>query len=179
MNSGKKFEYTFKSSVPDYCLYYRLPDPPQSFTQSSTLRFSWKNPCDLFLFDSHSSTLLTLELKTTKNSSFSFEDIYIEEKQPSKMIHKHQILALKEYSNLKNVISGFIFNFRNDSYNTEVTYFQSICNFLNMVNVIDKKSFNEMDLLKFNPVLMKGDKKRVNYTWDIDGFLKEVHHAYL
>lgn len=177
MNTGKRFENAFKSSIPNHCLYYRLPDPPQSFNQSSTLRFSWKNPCDVFLFDSHSSTFLTLELKTTKNSSFSFEDINIEKKQASKMIHRHQILALKEYSKFKNVVSGFIFNFRNDKNNTEITYFQSINDFLNMLSAISKKSFNKKDLEKFKPILITGNKKRVNFKWDIDNFLTKVTHV--
>lgn len=44
----------------------------------------------------------------------TFEDIYIEGKQSSKMIHKHQIIALLNYCKFDNVISGFIFNFRDE-----------------------------------------------------------------
>lgn len=171
INSGKHFENTIKSSIPDYCLYYRLPDPPQSFNQSSSLRFSWKNPCDCFIFDSHSSIFYCLELKTTKNNAFSFEDINIEEKQPAKMIHKHQILALLDSSRFNNVCAGFIFNFRNESKHIETTYFHKIDDFLRMINEINKKSFNEKDLLKYNPIEIIGKKKRVNYLWDIDKFL--------
>jgi len=174
MNSGKRFESAIKNSVPAYCLYYRLPDPPQSFNQSNTLRFSWKNPCDAFIFDSQSSIFYALELKTTKSKSFSFEDINIEGKQPSRMIHKHQILALKDYADFKNVVSGFIFNFRNEDNNIEITYFQGISDFLIMVERIGKKSFNEKDLLEYSPMEIVGNKKRVHYTWDIDKFLKEI-----
>ena len=174
MNSGKRFESAIKNSVPSYCIYIRLPDSPQAFNQSSALRFSWKNPCDIFGFDSHSSIFYALELKTTKNKSFSFEDINIKEKQPSKMIHKHQILALKDYSNYDNVVSGFIFNFRDDNNNIEVTYFQFISDFLIMIDSINKKSFNEKDLLNYNPINITGSKKRINYTWDIDGFLRDM-----
>lgn len=177
MNSGKKFENTFKASIPDACLYYRLPDPPQSFNQSSSLRFSRKNPCDVFLFDSLSSTFLALELKTTKNSSFTFEDISLNEDQPTKMIHKHQILALQNYSKLNHIVSGFIFNFRDEENSTETTYFQSINDFLDMIADLRKKSFNIQDLLGFNPVQVTGKKKRINYSWDIDGFLKEICHG--
>lgn len=174
INSGKRFENSFKTSVPDYCLYYRLPDPPQSFNQSSSLRFSWKNPCDCFIFDSHSSIFYCLELKTTKNSSFSFEDINIEDKQPSKMIHKHQIMELLNYSKFNNICSGFIFNFRDEDSGTEETYFQEISNFIKMTVNINKKSFNKKDLIKYNPVEIIGKKKRINYSWDINKLLSEL-----
>ena len=112
-----------------------------------------------------------MELKTTKNGSFSFEDISIEGKQPSKMIHKHQIMALIEYGKYANVFAGFLFNFRNEESGKEITYYQSICDFIRMINEINKKSFNENDLLKYDPIEINGKKKRVNYLWDIDKFL--------
>lgn len=174
INSGKKFENAIKCAIPDYCIYYRLPDAPQSFNQSSSLRFSWKNPCDCFIFDSHSSIFYALELKTTENNNFSFEDIDIEGKQPSKMIHKHQILALLDYSKYNNVQAGFLYNFRNKKSGTEITYFQDINDFMKMVNGIRKKSFNKNDLLKYNPIEISGKKKRINYTWNIDKFLVEM-----
>ncbi len=87
------------------------------------------------------------------------------------MIHKHQIMALLEYEKYNNVSSGFLFNFRNEKTGSEITYYQSICDFLRMINEINKKSFNEKDLLKYNPIEIIGKKKRVNYLWDIDKFL--------
>lgn len=174
MNAGKKFENTFKSSVPDYCVYWRLRDSPQSFNQTSALRFSWKNPCDCFIFDSKKGFFYALELKTTKGNSFSFEDINIKEKQPSRMIHKHQIIALRDYGEYDRVFSGFIFNFRNEKENTQTTYFQDIDDFITMTNEVNKKSFNKKDLLKYNPIEIAGTKKRVNYKWDIDKFLKNM-----
>lgn len=102
----------------------------------------------------------------------TFEDINIEEKQSSKMIHKHQILALLDYFKFDNVISGFIFNFRDEEKSIETTYFQSIDDFVSMVNSINKKSFNERDLLTHNSKKIKGVKKRVNYIWDLNSFLK-------
>lgn len=178
MNSGKNFENAWKSSIPDYCLYYRLPDPPQSFNgfndhHSSILRFSWKNPCDCFIFDGVSSILYTLELKSTKGSSMGFEDINITEKQPTKMIHKHQISALSDYASYKNVCPGFILNFRNEENVTEVTYFLHISNFNKMTDTIDKKSFNQKDLKKFGAIEIPGRKKRVNYIWDVSQLLEQ------
>lgn len=171
MNSGKKFENIFKSSVPHYCLYYRLVDPPQSFGKSDFLRFSWKNPCDVFLFDSNNSIFYTLELKSTKQKSFTFEDINLDNKQSSKMIHKHQILSLMKFSEYNNTISGFILNFRYESEHIEKTYFLNILDFKNMILSINKKSFNETDIKNNNGVEILGTKKRINYKWDIDTFL--------
>lgn len=155
-------------------MYYKLPDPPQSFNQSSSLRFSWKNPCDCFIFDSHSAILFCLELKTTKNGAFSFEDINIEEKQSTKMIHKHQILALSDYGKYEHVHTGFLFNFRNDKEGNEKTYFQTINDFLIMTSNVGKKSFNDKDILKYNPIEIEGNKKRINYTWNMGKFLSDA-----
>ena len=124
-NSGKKFEKQFRLSVPDYCLLQRLNDPPQSFTQSKSTKFSIKNPCDFFMFDSISHILYCLELKTTKYRSMSFEDIKSDEKQ-NKMIHKHQILSLLDFSNFENVTAGFILNFRDEKSGVERTYLSLI-----------------------------------------------------
>lgn len=174
-NSGKKFEEAFAKSIPDYCFCYRLHDPPQSFHQSENLRFSWKNPCDFFLFDNKNRFLLALELKSTKSKSISFEDIKIDGKQPSRMIHKHQIKDLGDYDdNNEFVIGGFLFNFRTEEIGSERTYFQSISDFINMTNKLGKKSFNEMDLLQSNYIKINGQKKRVNYVWDIDDLLNQL-----
>ena len=89
------------------------------------------------------------------------------------MIHKHQIMALIDYGKYANVRAGFLFNFRNEEAVNEITYYQSICDFVKMINEINKKSFNEKDLLKYNPIEITGNKKRTNYVWDIDKFLTQ------
>jgi hypothetical protein len=100
----------------------------------------------------------------------SFEDVDSDEKQ-NKMIHKHQILALHKFSQFDNVTAGFIFNFRDEKNNMERTYFQNINDFVVMCKEVNKSSFNEMDLLLNNAIKINGNKKRVNYTWNIDEFL--------
>lgn len=175
INSGKKFEQQFKLSVPDYCLLQRLNDPPQSFTQSKTTKFSVKNPCDFFLFDSVSHILYCLELKTTKYKSMTFEDI-TSDKEQNKMIHKHQIMSLLEFSKYENVTAGLLLNFRDEDKKIERTYFQNISDFYSMSKIINKSSFNEIDLImKGNAVKISGIKKRVNFVWDIDEFLQRTH----
>lgn len=173
-NVGKRFEEDIKSSVPDYCLLIRLPDPPHSFTKRSDTKFSVKNPCDYLLFDGSSRTLMPIELKTTKYKSISFEDINGDD-QESRMVHKHQILGLLEMSKYNGVAAGFLFNFRDEKNDMERTYFQDINSFMSMINNIDKHSFNELDLLMNNAKRINGQKKRTRYRWELDSFLKDMN----
>lgn len=178
-NSGKVFEESVKKCIPEYALLIRLPDPPQSFTKRNDTRFSHKNPCDYICFDTNSRTLYCLELKSTKNKSISYEDINTD-KEENKMIHKHQILGLKNFSKYKNVRAGFIFNFRHfeddkEKY-LEKTYFQSIENFLKMIDKINKKSFDEADLILYgNAIVINGEKKRTRFYWNFDEFFKNMN----
>lgn len=171
-NSGKVFEQQFRKSIPDYCLLIRLPDPPQSFTRRSDTKFSVKNPCDFIMYDSKSKNLYTLELKTTKYKSMSFDKLEDSNTSTSnKMIHRHQIEGLLKFSKYENVVAGFVFNFRDEKNNMERTYFQNITMFMKMYEEIDKCSFNEMDLILHGAVKIEGTKKRKNYIWDIENFL--------
>lgn len=170
-NVGKHFEKSIKKSTPDYVLIIRLNDSPQAFKQSNLTRFTPQTPCDYIAFDTISRTLYCWELKSTKSKSISFDDIN-SDKEQGKMIHKHQILSLKNFAEFSNVKAGFLFNFRDEKNNMERTYYQDIIDFINMINKINKKSFNEIDLILNNAIKILGEKKRVNYVWDINGFLK-------
>lgn len=174
INSGKKFENAIKSTIPDYVLYHRLNDSTGTFSGGNNLRFSPKQPCDVFLFDGKRKLLYCLELKTSKFGSFSYEDINCKEKQTSKMIHKHQILSLEKLGKFQGVISGFLFNFRLEDETIERTYFQNISDFLKMYNSLNKKSFNEKDLLKYRPTIIEGKKKIKNWSWNIEKFLTDM-----
>ena len=90
------------------------------------------------------------------------------------MIHKHQIISLEKLDKYEGVISGFIFNFRLENETIEHTYFQSIIDFLKMYNSLNKKSFNEKDLLHYNPIVIEGKKKIKNWSWNLEKFLKEM-----
>ena len=72
-------------------------------------------------------------------------------------------------------MSGFLFNFRLENETLEHTYFQSIKNFLIMYKSLNKKSFNEKDLLNYNPINIEGKKKIKNWSWNIEKFLQEVY----
>ena len=161
-NVGKVFEDNWKKSCPNWLFVYRPPDASQSFDLSSKLRFSKKSPCDYFLYNGE--RLWTIELKSVAGTSISFE----REKGDNGVIHFYQVENLKNFSEYKNIISGFLVDFRG----SDNTYFLNIKEWDDLINSIDKKSFNETDLLKFaNPVLIDKKKLKVNYRYNVEKFL--------
>lgn len=175
-NTGKIFEDDFKKSVPDYCKATRLKDPPQSFTQRSDTKYSHKNPYDFEIFDTVRRILIPLELKSTKSKSFSVElEKPVDDKKSSgKMVKYHQIEGLTKAAKYEYVLAGFLFNFRNENDGTQITYYQYIQDFNQMMAEIDKQSFNESDLQNYNAIEVPGCKKRVHYTWDMDNLLVKL-----
>ena len=161
-NVGKVFEDNWKKSCPNWLFVYRPPDASQSFDMGSKLRFSNKSPCDYFLYNGE--RLWTIELKSVAGTSISFE----REKEDNGVIHFYQVENLKNFSEYKNVVSGFLVDFRG----SDNTYFLNIKEWDDLINSIDKKSFNETDLLKFaNPVLIDKKKLKVNYRYNVEKFL--------
>lgn len=152
-----------------YQIIFGITDPPdsaQSFNSDSNskLRFSAKSPCDCFMYDGE--VLYTLELKSVGTTSISFERT----KKDKGVIHKHQIDKLLEFSKYKNIISGLLLDFRL----SEKTYFCMIEEFANMIDKLDKKSFNEKDLLEWcNPIEIEKKKMKVNWKYNIEKFIKE------
>lgn len=174
-NAGKIFEESIKKSLPDYVALIRLNDSPQVFTKSKLTRFTPKTPFDYIVFDTISRTLYCWELKSTKSRSMSFENIYTDEEE-DKMIHKHQILGLRQYSQYPNIKAGFFFNFRHNEDDKdryfETTYYQSIEDFLCMIGKINKKSFDEINLVQNNAIKIQGAKKKTRWYWDINSFIE-------
>lgn len=166
-NIGKILEQNWKASCPDYLFVYRPPDAAQSFDMSSKLRFSQHSLCDYIMFDGNRNTLWTLELKSVAGMSISFE----RNKTDKGVIHYYQIESLKKTSMHKNLCSGFILDFRG----SDNTYFLPISQWDKLTNSIDKKSFNEKDLLNYtNSILVYKKKLKVNYRYDIERFLNET-----
>lgn len=157
-NSGKVFESCYKDSIPDYCYLVRLNDPPQSFEKAA--KFSPKNPYDYICYDTRHRILLPMELKTTKYKSMSLS-----------MIRDHQVDGLSKASKYDNMFPCFVFNFRDEDNAMERCYIQHISGFIDMVSDIDKKSFNEIDLLTHGALPMTGKKKVKYYRWDVDSLL--------
>lgn len=158
----------WKNSIPDYIMAYKPPDAAQSFNQSSALRFSARSPCDYMMFNGFTGLFYTLELKSS-SGAFSFE----RKKEDKGMIRLHQIESLKKFATFQSICSGFILDFRK----SDNTYFLSIADFLLLIKQIDKKSFNEMDLLQYClPIYICKRKLKVNYRYDIEKFLEDTAH---
>ena len=72
------------------------------------------------------------------------------------------------------MVAGFVCNFRDEVKQEERAYFQNITDFNSMTKTLGKFSFTEQDLMNNNAIVIEGIKKRVRYTWDIDGFLRRM-----
>lgn len=159
-NEGKKFEADLKSSIPNTCWLYRLRDNASSFANGTNTRFTSSNICDYILFDDITKTLFLIECKSTKGTSIPFS-----------MIRDNQIKGLKE-SGKHKLVSGFLINFRNEGNDT---YFILIEDFLKMIGIIKKKSFNKTDLENFGATKIESTRKRTRYTYNIQKMINELH----
>ena len=171
-NVGKNFESIIKSNAPSYLKVTRIPDPPQSFTQRSDTRFSKKNPYDFECFDSKHRIDYCLELKTVAQKYLTYHTCEQDEKdKKSANIQWHQIEGLTKASEYENVIAGFFLNFRLDS-DEQLLYFLNIKDFNKFRKNTNKKSLNIMDIVLCGGIKINGEKKRVNYRWNLDEFLE-------
>jgi hypothetical protein len=89
-----------------------------------------------------------------------------ENDKSKKMIKWHQIESLTEASKYKNVIAGFLLNFRLEK-EGQITYFFDIKDFNKMREKSSKKSFNIMDAVLNGAVKVQGAIKRTRYRWDV------------
>ena len=160
-SSGKKFESDYKKSVPDYCLLIRLNDSPAAFKKN--LKFTPNNPCDYIMFDSKHQLLFPVELKSTKYKSISLS-----------MIRSNQIDGLTKFASYDNVFPCFIFNFRDEENHNDRCYCQHISDFNRMIAEIDKKSFNEIDLIMHGAIKIDGTKAITRWAWDVDGLMDKI-----
>lgn len=131
-----------------------------------------KNKYDNLMFAS--GYQFALELKSTKQKSFSFSE---------SIIKKHQIDNLLEASTYKDVIAGFIFNFRS---NDNRTFFVHINDFLEYKNIAENNIKNHMYKSKINKssipfsiceeigIEIGNKKKRTRYLYFIDTFISEI-----
>lgn len=167
---GKQFEKDFSSSIPSYCYVHRLKDSAQSYNNSKSTKFAWDNECDFFIWDSNKHIFYAIECKSTKYKSMSVQ--LDKEDKSSKMIKYHQVESLTKISNFDGAKAGFFLNFRDEKNNTERLYFIDITDFNKMMKVINKVSFNEIDIILNHGIKISGEKKRVHFRWDLDGFLQ-------
>lgn len=171
INTGKIFEQEIKSSIPENCYFFRIADPPQSFTQdSSSLRFSLQNPYDCFIYSY--PNFVALELKSVESSLTFYREDFVSDKSKKQAfnVKKNQIKGLQKAAEHKGAIAGLIINFRKSNH----TYFIEINQFVKMTNVLTKKSFNEKDIIQNNGLLIEQKLKKVHYSYNIEKFLNEV-----
>ena len=95
----------------------------------------------------------------------------------SKMVKLHQIKSLEKISKYDGTISGLILNFHDENNDNQRTYFIEVNNFINMMKLVGKKSFNELDLLTVgNAKKILGNKKRTRWSWSLDEFFKSYNN---
>ena len=94
------------------------------------------------------------------------------------MIRENQIKSLTKFANYDNVFPCFIFNFRDEDNHNDRCYCQHIEDFNKMISDINKKSFNEINLLKYGAIKLDGAKARIRWTWDVDGLLEKIYDRY-
>lgn len=158
-NEGKVFENAIKSSMPSTCWIYRLRDNASSFAGGKNTRFASSNICDYIAFDDISRTLFLWELKSTKGTSISLN-----------MIRQNQIDGLLEASK-HNLVAGLIVNYRN---NNNDTFFILIDDYIDMINSINKKSFNVRDVEKYGGIRIESTKKRTRFSYNMEKLIKET-----
>lgn len=174
-NYGKRFEEDFASSAPEYCYVHRLKDSAQSYNDSEETSFSWDNECDFFIWDSNARIFYAIECKSTKYKSMSVQ--LNKEDKSSKMIKLHQIESLEKISKYGGTVSGLILNFHDENNDNQRTYFIGINNFVSMMKHIDKKSFNEIDLLSVGKAKrIQGNKKRTRWAWSLSEFFESYNN---
>ena len=105
-------------------------------------------------------TLYLIECKSTKGTSV-----------PLSMIRSNQIKGLQEASK-HNLVAGILVNFRNENNDT---FFILIDEFIDMMNSINKKSFNINDLESIGATRVESTKKRTRYTYNIEKLVGELH----
>jgi len=168
-NEGKRFEECFAKSVPKGVWHKRLNDNAASWSGGTNSRFTSSNECDFLLHDSEYGLLYGLELKSTKGSlTFWREDFEDKSKKQTFNIRKKQIQGLQTWSENYSGVFGFVINFRNE---TNDTYFISIKDFLEYSSTLPKKSLNKEDILQMNPIKIESKKLKINYRYDLIGFL--------
>lgn len=171
-NFGKKFEQDFaaeaKKAKEGKIFVHRLKDTDMSYSQRITTYYTPKNICDYFLF--FEGKLYALELKTTTYKSISFD----RKEDDNKMIRLHQINDLTNLLQYNNIISGFVFNFKDEEKNTEKVYFMSIQDFNNFVYNTDKSSINATDIVLNGGIPIEATCKRKWFSYNVDKMIDDI-----
>ena len=153
-NEGKKFEEDFKKSVPETVYFYRLRDGTASWDGGENTRFQASNICDCLLYDGN---FYMFELKSHKGKSIpfsAFRDVQVTE-----------LATACEYG----VKAGFVINMRD----AEQTYYLTAMAVKEYTLTADRASI-PLDYMKENGILLKAEKKRVRWRYDVSELLKSM-----
>ena len=101
-----------------------------------------------------------MECKSTKGTNI-----------PLAMLRESQTKGLQDASK-HNLIAGLLVNFRNINNDT---FFITIDKFIQMMNSINKKSFNVKDLETIGAIRVENTKKRTRHTYNIEKLINEMH----
>lgn len=154
---GKKFENNFKDSAKkEGVFFHRINDVFIPFEYRSVIKVV-KNKYDNFIFSE--GHLFPLELKSTAQKSFSFDE---------KIIKQHQIDNLLEAEQYDGIMPGFVFNFRESD---NFTVFVHIQDFIKYKLNTNRKSI-PIDFCKEEGVEIKSELKRTNYHYFIGDFIR-------
>ena len=168
MNAGKVFETDWKNSmIKDGLWNKRINDTPMSYTKIAS-KYTPKNPYDFLCFKF--PFLYCLELKETQQPLMS---IQVSEDEPdNKHIKYHQIKGLADASKFEGVYAGFVMNF---SFNGMMkVYYLSIENFLEFLQIEQKKSINYSDVEKYHGIPLDFQKLRTHYKYNITELLMQI-----
>lgn len=171
MNEGKAFENDIKESCKSqeiFCM--RLNDTSLSYIKEKQARFTPTSRCDFILY--RLPNMFSLECKSTKYKSMSFQ---LTPDRPEGMIKAHQIKSLIELSQVEGIFAGFLLNFRDEeNRNNNTTYWWDIRDFSNFVTEIDKSSFNRLDIVQHNGIVVESKLKRIRTAFDMKGLLNRI-----
>lgn len=147
---GKNFEEDIKNSTPTSYYIHKYADSPVKYKKVH-------NPSDFELMGN--TKLMLLECKTTKDTSFSVNNI-----TPEQLYKMCMIVA-----NKKNVVGGYLINFRR--FNT--TYFISVENLVEFFAHSSRKSIPK-EVLQEKGTIVPSIKKRTRYKYDIQFLIEYI-----
>lgn len=170
---GKDFEALIKKCAEkDNIFFLRLQDNLKFGGKIQGARFSQKSPYDSILFCP--PNLFCLEMKSKEGTSLSYGE------KSSCDIKQHQIDALTEASQYKEVIAGFLIRFKerrtSRTYREEDVFFINITDFNNFISKSSKKSISYDDCKKIGMVVPKENvgKRVVKYEYKIQEMIDKI-----
>ena len=154
MNTGKRFETDFKSSIPEGVYYKKLADPAIGFDiASSTQRFAPKPPYDAVACKNGRMFALELKSSTTKSMSFKGKSPNIKKDQVDNLILAEQAGA----------VAGLVLHFSK----LGETYFVWASKFKEVSESLGKSSINVSEVRDIG-LPIPTHKRKVTYWYELD-----------